>query len=180
MSIVRYAETKELKLVFDTDIEEKFIVCDPDFIERIMLNLFSNSLKFTNHNGRIMVNIYNNDEGVKIIIKDTGIGIPVDKLQMIFERFRQVDDSLYRNNEGSGIGLSLVKALVEAHKGTISVASVVGEGTEFVIYLPTGVLPDNMYSSNSVNNNSQGMIDRINVEFSDIYSFSDIEKNQTD
>jgi signal transduction histidine kinase len=175
MSIVKYAEFKGIEVIFDTDIEEKNIVCDPDIIERIMLNLFSNSLKFTNQKGRIMVNIYNKDEGVLITVKDTGIGIPQDKLNIIFERFRQVDDSLNRNNEGSGIGLSLVKALVESHQGTISVESVIREGTEFAIQLPVGVVPDKDYSYSNANSKSQGMIDRISLEFSDIYSFSDIE-----
>jgi signal transduction histidine kinase len=175
MSIIKYAETKEIEVIFDTEIEEKNIVCDPDIIERIMLNLFSNSLKFTNQKGRILVNIYNVDDSVVITVKDTGIGIPEDKLNIIFERFRQVDDSLNRNNEGSGIGLSLVKSLVEAHHGTISVLSVIGEGTEFVIQLPVGEVSDKEYSYSNTNRKSQGMIDRISLEFSDIYSFSDIE-----
>jgi signal transduction histidine kinase len=175
MSIIKYAETKEIEVIFDTEIEEKNIVCDPDIIERIMLNLFSNSLKFTSQKGRILVNIYNEDDSVVITVKDTGIGIPEDKLNIIFERFRQVDDSLNRNNEGSGIGLSLVKSLVEAHHGTISVLSVIGEGTEFVIQLPVGEVSDKEYSYNITNSKSQGMIDRISLEFSDIYSFSDIE-----
>jgi signal transduction histidine kinase len=175
MSIIKYAETKEIEVIFDTEIEEKNIVCDPDIIERIMLNLFSNSLKFTSQKGRILVNIYSKDDSVVITVKDTGIGIPEDKLNIIFERFRQVDDSLNRNNEGSGIGLSLVKSLIEAHHGTISVLSVIGEGTEFVIQLPVGEVSDKEYSYNNTNSKSQGMIDRISLEFSDIYSFSDIE-----
>ena len=175
MSIVKYAEIKDIKVIFDTDIEEKFIVCDPDIIERIMLNLFSNSLKFTNQKGSILVNIYSKDESVIIAVKDTGIGIPQDKLNIIFERFRQVDSSLNRNHEGSGIGLSLVKALVESHQGTISIVSVMGEGTEFIIQLPARVSPDQDHSSSNTNSKSQGMIDRINIEFSDIYSFRDIE-----
>lgn len=176
MSIVKYAEIKEIKILFHTEIKEKFIVCDPDMIERIMLNLFSNSLKFTNQKGSIMVKIYDKDESVFISVKDTGIGIPKDKLDMVFERFRQVDASLNRNHEGSGIGLSLIKALVEAHQGTISAESTVGEGTEFIIQLPAKASLGMEYSSDNAYNNPQSMIDRINIEFSDIYSFSDIEK----
>jgi signal transduction histidine kinase len=175
MSIVKYAEIKNIEVLFDTDIEEKYIVCDPDINERIMLNLFWNSLKFTNENGSIRVNIYNNDESVIITVKDNGIGIPHDKLNLIFERFGQVDSSLNRNNEGSGIGLSLVKALVESHKGTISVESVMGKGTEFIIQLPVGVLVGQDYSNYKTNSKSQGMIDLISIEFSDIYSLNDIE-----
>lgn len=175
MSIVKYAESKGIEILFDTDIEEKYILCDPDIIERIMLNLFSNALKFTNKNGKISVNIYDKGDIVNIKVKDSGIGIPGDKLGIIFERFRQVDNSLNRNHEGSGIGLSLVKTLVEAHNGTISVDSTLGIGTEFTIFLPASELPESDYSECDLNNNPQGLIERINIEFSDIYSLGDFD-----
>ena len=69
-------------------------------------------------------------------VKDTGIGIPEDMVNIIFERLRQIDTSLHRHQEGSGIGLSLVKAMVEAHKGKIEVYSELGKGAEFIITLP--------------------------------------------
>ena len=110
-------------LEFDTDIEEKNICCDPDQIERIMHNLISNAIKFTKPGGRISIYIKDKGNSVVIGVKDTGIGIPKEKQHIIFERFRQIDKSLTREHEGSGIGLSLVKSLVELHKGNISLIS---------------------------------------------------------
>ncbi|AOY75060.1 sensor histidine kinase [Clostridium formicaceticum] len=175
MSVTKYAETKEITILFDTEIEEKVIACDPDFIERIVLNLLSNAIKFTEKKGSIFINIYDRQDDIIISVKDTGIGIPEDKLGIIFERFRQVDSSLNRSNEGSGIGLSLVKALVEMQKGTISVKSKLGIGTEFIVGLPVKILAekDIELCSDTINMNSIG--ERINIEFSDIYSVYECE-----
>lgn len=169
LSVAPYVENKCINLVFDTDVEEKFISCDPDKIERIMLNLISNSIKFTNTGGSILINMYDKGDHVVISVKDTGIGIPEDKLSIIFERFRQVNKSLARNHEGSGIGLSLVKSLVEMHGGKISVKSSSGKGSEFIITLPAVTIAE---SSTSCPNNSiiSNCVERINIEFSDIYS----------
>jgi signal transduction histidine kinase len=170
-SVVRYAEIKKIAILFDTEIEEKIIACDPDFMERIILNLLSNAIKFTNEGGSIIVNIYDKQDSLVISVKDTGIGIPDDKVDEVFERFRQVDSSLSRNHEGSGIGLSLVKALVEAHGGTISVLSKFGEGTEFIIELPA-IQSSEERQDMSVENNiieSNSLVERITIEFSDIY-----------
>lgn len=169
LSVAEYVENKSINLVFDTDVEEKFMSCDPDKIERIMLNLISNSIKFTNPNGSIFVNMYDKGDHVIISVKDTGIGIPKDKLSIIFERFRQVDKSLTRNHEGSGIGLSLVKSLVEMHGGEISVRSSYGEGTEFIIKLPAIVVTKNGISLPN-HPIKESYVERINIEFSDIYS----------
>jgi signal transduction histidine kinase len=174
LSIVKYAETKGITVTFDTNIEEKYISCDPDMIERVMLNLISNALKFTNNGGNVWVNIDNQGENVMISVRDTGIGIPSDKLSIIFERFRQVDDSLNRNHEGSGIGLSLVKALVEAHNGTIAVNSEYGKGTEVIISLPAKILQDEMLTDKRIGNESKAnLVERVSIEFSDIYSSND-------
>ena len=171
MSVVEYVENKGIALVFDTDIEELFIECDPDQIERIILNLLSNAIKFTIAGGSIWVNIYDDGEKVAIIVKDTGTGIPQDKLECIFDRLQQVDMSLTRRHEGSGIGLSLVKSLVEKHNGTINVRSEMGKGTEFIIELPymtmSEVAPDSFPQNNVY---IQNHVEKINIEFSDIYS----------
>ncbi|MBZ4645397.1 MAG: hypothetical protein JG777_886 [Clostridia bacterium] len=170
LSVAQYIEGRGLLLEFDTTIEEKVIACDPDKIERIILNLLSNAIKFTNPGGKISVNIDDKGESITISVKDTGIGIPEDKLNMIFERFRQVDKSLARNHEGSGIGLSLVKSLVEMHGGKISVKSEYGKGSEFIIELPVRILPQQDHTSeHNMNNIKQGAIEKINIEFSDIY-----------
>jgi signal transduction histidine kinase len=169
LSVANYIESKGLSLIFDTDIEEKIIACDPDKIERIILNLLSNALKFTEPGGEIMVSIENGIENICIKVKDTGIGILEENLNSIFERFVQVDRSLTRNHEGSGIGLSIVKALVELHDGTIYANSQIGHGTEIIIHIPCELVEeaDNLNSmSNSTEKNN---VEKISIEFSDIY-----------
>ncbi|NMM63110.1 HAMP domain-containing histidine kinase [Clostridium sp. P21] len=171
LSVAEYIESKGMSVVFDTDIEEKIIACDPEKIERIMLNLLSNSVKFTPRGGSIMVSISDGAENIYIKVKDTGKGIPIEKLNSIFERFVQVDKSLTRESEGSGIGLSLVKALVEMHDGTISVSSKEGYGSEFVICIPCKLI-DNTECNNSYNDDAlnKSYTEKINLEFSDIYN----------
>lgn len=172
LSVSEYIKNKSIDLIFDTDTEECTIACDPDKIERIMLNLLSNSIKFTKQGGSVAVNIYDKKEKIIISIKDTGIGIPTDKLDIIFDRFRQVDKSLARNQEDSGIGLSIVKSLVELHGGKISVSSEYSIGTEFIIELPVIALTEEISVCRVAEAEIQERIDRINIEFSDIYSLN--------
>ncbi len=169
LSVAQYAENKNITLTFDTDIEEKNMAFDPDKIERIMLNLISNSIKFTEPGGNIFINIWDQKDYIIISVKDTGIGIPKNNLGVIFERFRQVHKNPSKNNEGSGIGLSLVKSLVEMHGGQISVKSDLGKGTEFIIKLP---VTTKSHDSNSITHSElgEGHTQKINIEFSDIYS----------
>ena len=170
LSVADYMESKDVKLIFDTDIEEKIITCDPDKIERIMLNLLSNAVKFNDKKGMIGVNIYDRENSVIISVEDNGIGIPHDKQNVIFDRFGQVDSSLSRKAEGSGIGLSLVKVLVEAHGGNIAVKSEVGKGSQFIIELPVWISDDEEIENEECDLARSTKIERINVEFSDIYS----------
>lgn len=169
MSVTDYAENKGLELIFDTDIEEKIIVCDADKIERILLNLLSNAIKFTPSGGNILVNVTDKDSGILVSVKDTGVGIPADMKSSIFDRFVQVDKSLSRNREGSGIGLSLVKSLIEMHGGKISVESEYGSGSEFIIELPEAGLAESETIILDANIARESNIERINMEFSDIY-----------
>lgn len=169
LSIGDFIINRGIAFQFDTEVEEKIIACDPDKIERIILNLLSNAVKFTKPGGSIMVNIYDQGDEVIISVKDTGIGIPEDKLATIFERFRQVDGSLARAHDGSGIGLSLVKSLVEMHGGKVKVESEHGKGSEFFVVLPAKVIPED--SSNKKENYiSNNRIEKMNIEFSDIYT----------
>jgi PAS domain S-box-containing protein len=170
LSVKDYIENRGISLIFDTDIEEKMMACDSDKIERIILNLLSNAIKFTKPGGKIEVTLTDADDTIQISIKDTGIGIPKEKQHFIFERFIQIDKSLSRNREGSGIGLSLVKSLVELHNGNISVNSVYGQGSEFIIVLPVFVLPQAEVSLDFPSSAIESKIDRINIEFSDIYN----------
>lgn len=164
LSVINYAENKNINIVFDTEIEEHIIKCDLSMIERAMLNLLSNAIKFTKENGNIAVNLYKDEQWVHILVKDDGIGIPIDIQDMIFERFVQVDKSLTRLNEGSGIGLSIVKSIVELNKGEIYLDSDGENGTEFEILLPNEKLEDYEYD-----NNYKVNLDKIELEFSDIY-----------
>ncbi|WP_202710841.1 PAS domain-containing sensor histidine kinase [Sporosalibacterium faouarense] len=170
LSVVEYAKNNGITIIFDTNIEERIMSFDIDKIERVMLNLLSNSIKFSKDEGNIEVNIQDIDNYVLITVKDDGIGIPPDKLDSIFERFRRVDPLMTRKNEGSGIGLSLVKSIVEAHEGRIYVNSEYGEGTEFTIKLPIKFVKSNevcMESAIALDSNSK--IEKISIEFSDIY-----------
>ncbi|MGJ0906685.1 ATP-binding protein [Clostridium botulinum] len=165
LSVTSYAESKGINIIFDTNVEEKIIAVDTDKIERIILNLLSNSIKFTNPGGNIFVNIKDSGEYVYIHVKDTGVGIPSDKLESIFERFFQIDKTLKKNKEGTGIGLHLVKSFVEMHKGEVTITSELGKGTEFIIKLPAIVCNKNIESKNII---YEANIERINMEFSDI------------
>lgn len=168
LSVADYIEERDIKLVFDTEIEEKVIACDPDKIERIILNILSNSVKFTNAGDRIIVNILDGEEQICISIKDTGVGIKEDKKKIIFDRFRQADKSFTRNHEGSGIGLSIVKALVEMHGGKIDLKSEDGKGSEFIICIPVRTVEKKEEKDTNKSNNKD-YLELINIEFSDIY-----------
>lgn len=165
LSVTSYAESKGINIIFDTNVEEKIIAVDTDKIERIILNLLSNSIKFTNAGGNIFVNVKDCGENVYVHVKDTGVGIPSDKLESIFERFFQVDKTLKKNKEGTGIGLHLVKSFVEMHNGTVTIKSELGQGTEFIIKLPAVVCEEQIKSKNII---YEANIERINMEFSDI------------
>ncbi len=167
LSISTYVENKQIKLTFDTDVEEKIMTFDPDKIERIMLNLLSNAIKYTNYGGEILVTLINNEDGILISVKDTGIGIPEDKLKFIFERFAQIDKTLKRPCEGTGIGLALVKSFVKMHEGSIEIKSKLNVGSELIIKLPTKILSEH-YIEHEIQYETN--IERINIEFSDIYS----------
>lgn len=166
ISVTDFTKIKGLNIVFDTNTEEKIIACDPEKIERIVLNLLSNAIKFSDEDNEIFVEVKDNGDFVEISVKDNGIGIEPSDLDIIFDRFKQVDKSLSRNSEGTGIGLSLVKSFVELHGGSIKVESKFGEGSKFIVNLPSSnVLEnDNLCASNIRNKN-----DIIKVEFSDVY-----------
>ena len=170
MSVVEYIEDKGISLVFDTDVEESTLYFDSDAIERIVLNLLSNAIKYTPSGGCIFVNIQSIEDGVVISIRDTGAGIDVEKIDVIFERFKQVDELLTRRHEGSGIGLSLVKSLIQMHGGSIEVYSEEQKGTEFIVMLPAGVEDESAkHYISSVYDDKQRLVEKINIEFSDIY-----------
>ena len=170
-SIQPYTIQRKINVSFDTDTEIKVIKFDPYIIETIILNILSNALKYTPEKGEVILSITVKNENIYIAISDNGIGIAEDKLEMIFERFTQINPLMTRMAEGTGIGLSLVKSLVEMLDGTIDVKSKEGVGTTFTIKLPCTVADDcitvndiNLYSQNFTTNN----IDRVLIQFSDI------------
>lgn len=112
-------------------------VCgDPVHLRRVLDNLLGNARKFTPAGGRISLRLTQEDENLVLVVADTGIGIPEDQLDRIFERFYQVDGSMSRRYGGAGLGLALVKEIVEAHGGTVFVESEVGRGSAFTVILP--------------------------------------------
>lgn len=169
MSVSQYIENKGIKFSFESSIDEKLIACDPDKVERIILNLISNSVKFTRAGGEIKVKVAQGLSTVQISVIDTGTGIPENKLDLIFNRFIQAGKSIDREQSGSGIGLSLVKSLVEMHGGNIFVKSQYGKGSSFTIEIPERILPTRNPEQEINSYNSDGRIERIRVEFSDIY-----------
>ncbi|AYE35101.1 MAG: PAS domain-containing sensor histidine kinase [Clostridium septicum] len=170
LSIAPFVESKGINLVFDTDIEELIICCDPDKIERIMLNLLSNAVKYTENKGEIRVDLKSSEDKVTISIKDNGIGIPENELGYIFDRFRRVDNEYSKKVLGSGIGLTLVKLLVDMHGGEVHVKSKIGEGSEFSFELPKKVLKDDCNKKESKNLTSC-RVEKCNIEFADIYNY---------
>ena len=169
MSILEYVKVKGINLIFDTEIEEEIIACDPDKIERIILNLLSNAIKYTDKGGTIKVSVKTNDNNVYISVRDTGIGIPNDKLPHIFDRYTQIDNGITRKWNGSGIGLSLVKSLVELQGGKISAKSEFEKGSDFIIMLPIKQI-EVKNNISTMNNLTTSKVEKCNIEFSDIYN----------
>lgn len=125
------------KINIKEDIEEDVIIQgDKDKLKQVFMNLLSNALKFTNDKGTIAISLKQEEEKIVIIFRDNGIGIPQKDLENIFERFYRSDQSRNRNTGGAGIGLAIVKSIIEAHKGSIIAKSKEEEGTEFQIILP--------------------------------------------
>ncbi len=128
----------QARLTLNADIvaETAIILGDSLKLRRVLDNLIGNALKFTEAGGAITVRLWADEASVFVEVADTGIGIPADKTDRIFERFYQVDGSLKRRYGGTGLGLALVKEIVEAHGGQVSVHSVLGQGSTFRITVP--------------------------------------------
>lgn len=166
MKTEKYSSKKDISIIFDTDNEEIYTYIDRIEIERVMLNLLSNCIKFTPNGGEIRVNMYDKENEFKIVVEDNGIGIPENKIGLIFEEFGQADKTLSRNSEGSGIGLSIVKNLIELHDGNIRVKSKENKGTQFIITIPIKNTIKEFYQEDKRIYNIE---EKISIEFSDIY-----------
>jgi signal transduction histidine kinase/DNA-binding response OmpR family regulator len=148
------AESKKIELQFETNLNELYILFDKDKIEKIIFNLMTNALKYTNSRGSILVKVslknckeeksieFNShgpikfNKNLEIVVSDTGIGIPQEDIPKIFDRFYQIEGHSKTAVGGTGIGLSIVKELVRIHFGEINVESCLGKGTTFIIKIP--------------------------------------------
>ena len=135
LTLKDYIYSKGIDLIIDPQIEEKMIKCDPYEIERCIINLVGNAVKFTPEGGSITIDIEDLDDKVKISVTDTGCGIDEKFHKAIFDRFSQVEDS-EPVKSGSGLGLTITNQIIKLHKGKIYVESELGKGSTFVIILP--------------------------------------------
>ena len=119
-----------------SQVEKISIMADENQMYQLVSNLVSNAVKYNKENGQVNINLYREENSAVLTVADTGIGIPQQHLDKIFERFYVVDKSRNKNISSTGLGLSIVKHIVKAHNGTVSVNSTQGQGTEFIVKLP--------------------------------------------
>lgn len=165
-SIEKYAEQKNINIIFDTNMEECMCAVDPEAIDRIMMNLLSNAIKFSKANKNILVNVTVNEETINISVKDSGMGIKKEDQKIIFNRFIQAKSGEKSEFKGSGIGLDLVSYLCRAHGGDIKLVSNYGEGSNFIVTLPRVLVE---VDNNDCMFKRRSRIEQLEVEFSDIY-----------
>ncbi|HAT4365309.1 TPA: PAS domain S-box protein [Clostridium perfringens] len=171
MSICEFAEKNKISITFDTEEEEKIIAFDLNHLERILLNILSNSIKFNRENGNIDVNMGFDEKYVNISIKDTGIGIPKDKIGLLFDRFKKINNRLTKVNEGSGIGLFIANELVKINGGEMKVNSELGEGTELIIKMPIKRFENEVLDEIALTScERENREELYKIELSDIYS----------
>jgi signal transduction histidine kinase len=130
------AEAKEQEITLSQPADPILVEMDRNKMTLVIVNLISNAIKFTGHGGRLGVLAGTKGDTAWFTVWDTGIGIPQDELDRIFDRFYQVENSLTRHYEGMGLGLSIIREMVELHQGNIRVESQVGEGSAFTVTIP--------------------------------------------
>lgn len=138
------AQEAQVRVITDDIQEDIQIVADRRALMQILLNLLSNAVKFTPADGAIDIRCQRELGGVAIIVSDTGVGIPKDKIDIVTLPFEQVGSELTRKHEGSGLGLAITKDLIELHGGTLDIGSEVGIGTTVTVLLPA-TLPDSKH-----------------------------------
>jgi two-component system cell cycle sensor histidine kinase PleC len=129
-------------VILKSEISDKLptLVADERMIKQILINLLSNAVKFTPEGGTVTVSASATPDSFEFSVRDTGIGIPADKMQVILEPFGQVDARLERAYEGTGLGLPLVKSMTELHGGRLDIRSAEGQGTTATVYLPSNCI----------------------------------------
>lgn len=166
--IDKYAKQKNIQLIFDTNEEECIMGVDPEALDRIIMNLMSNAIKFTHDNTNIYINIFVFNDEIKISIKDEGPGISKEHQNKIFNRFYQMSRNVGTDCIGSGIGLDLVHYLVKSMDGEILLNSDEGKGCEFTIIFPIKKVIET--DNHCLNDEKSNKIQMLEVEFSDIYN----------
>lgn len=161
-----YCDKKHINLI--TELQEcPLLYLDIERFDKVIYNLLSNAVKFTPEGGNITLKIEQAGSHCLLQVKDTGIGIRTEQIPYLFERFRQAEGSANRSYEGSGLGLALVKELVELHGGQISVESVYGEGSTFTVWLHLGsthLPPEQVLEIPTEFNSSKAVVELADVE----------------
>lgn len=170
--VVHYLKEKNIvrNVIFDTDVEEKLIYADKEKIEKVLLNLMSNSIKFSKEGDSIEVVLKEEENSIKIILKDNGIGICKEQLDEIFNKFSKVDSSLNRCSEGSGVGLYIVKSFLKCMRAKFNICSEKDKGTMFTLDIPIINIIDNKVCNSNVIVEELTTPDKVKIELSDIYN----------
>jgi signal transduction histidine kinase len=133
--LYRYvAEDKGITLHLESP-KELHLTADPTRIRQVLANLVDNAIKYTAEGGKVFLEAYRNEQHIMMTVRDTGIGIPREELPRIWDRLYRGDQS--RSQKGLGLGLSLVRAIIRAHKGQVEVSSEPGKGSLFTVILPS-------------------------------------------
>lgn len=164
-----YALEKEITIQLGSKYDRFIFAFDKEKISRAVLNLISNAIKFTPEGGRIFIHIRKRQDVLCISVRDTGIGIPENHMSNIFNQFVQVDSSLSRSFEGTGIGLTIVNQIVSLHEGKVKVKSRVGKGSTFTIELPLRTTTQPPCTETIAKEYSLSPHEMVAVELSDLF-----------
>ena len=135
--VSKRANDAGIKLGERRELDVAEILADERMVKQMLINLLSNAIKFTPRDGTVNFGATRNDDGdLSLWVKDTGIGIAADQIERVTEPFGQVDGSLARKADGTGLGLALVSAMMQVHGGTLKIESVLGSGTIVALYFP--------------------------------------------
>jgi signal transduction histidine kinase len=145
------AESGGRTLTTDLPDNDVTVLADREKVRVVLDNLISNAVKFTPSGGRVQVGLSCQEDQVEITVTDTGVGIPAEELDRIFDRFYQVEDHMTRRHGGMGLGLSIVKGLVKLHGGRVLAESVLGRGSRFVVWMPMTVSKERLVALTSPN-----------------------------
>ena len=135
-NVKSYVTSKQLKVKLKFEPDDFMIEADAAKLKQILYNLLSNAVKFTGTGGQIEIYVYKREDVAEFIVRDNGIGIAEQDQKKVFVEFEQVDSSYTREYEGTGLGLPLVKKMVEMHGGSVYLKSALGEGTEVIFLIP--------------------------------------------